>query len=177
MPVPGGKMVSMDRRRTDFPRNWEEVCNNPLLADLPYRVEINREGNIVLSPHSRFHSKYQAAIQRLLDKLMAGGTSIPECAIKSKESTPVADVVWISNERDAAETDKFAYTTAPEICIEVRSPSNSLREMQAKRQEYFEAGAVECWYCNLTGGMSFYGPEGELELSELCPEFPRQINL
>ena len=49
--------------------------------------------------------------------------------------------------------------------------------MQDKRQEYFEAGAVECWFCNVTGGMSFYGPEGELELSELCPEFPRQINL
>ena len=167
----------MDRRSTDFPRTWEDVCNNPLLADLPYRVEINRDGNIVLSPHSRFHSKYQAAIMRLLDRLMNGGTSILECAIKSKESIPVADVIWISNERDAAETDSFAYTIAPEICIEVRSPSNSLREMRAKRQEYFEAGAVECWFCNLTGSMSFYGPEGELESSRLCPNFPRQINL
>lgn len=169
-------MVGMDRARTDFPRTWEDVCNNPFLTNLPYRVEINREGNIVLSPHSRFHSKYQAAIMRLLERLMDGGMSIPECAIESKGSTPVADVVWISNERDAAEKDAFAYTTAPEICIEVRSPSNSLREMQAKRQEYFEAGAVECWFCNLTGGMSFYGLEGELERSQLCPDFPKQIN-
>ena len=167
----------MERGRDSFPRTWEEVCNDPWLADLPYRVEINRQGNIELSPHTNFHSKYQAAIQRLLDRLMAGGLAFQECAIEVNGSTPVADVIWISNERDLAATTAFAYSIAPEICVEVRSPSNSLRAMRAKRQEYFEAGAVECWFCNLTGGLSFCGPEGELERSRLCPDFPNQINL
>ena len=167
----------MDRAHTDFPRTWEEVCNNPLLADLPYRVEIKREGNIVLSPHSRSHSKYQKAITKLLDRLMKGGEAFMEYAIQSKSSVPVADVIWTSHERDAAEKEEFACAVAPEICVEVRSPSNSRREMEEKRQEYFDVGAVECWFCNLTGGMSFYGPEGELERSRLCPKFPKQIKI
>ncbi len=167
----------MDRVNHGFPRTWEEVCNDPLLAELPYRVEINREGNIELSPHSRFHSKYQMAIAKLLNRLMTGGDAFIEYAIQAKNSVPVADVIWTSHERDAAEKNEFACAVAPEICVEVRSPSNSRREMEEKRQEYFEAGAVECWFCNLTGGMSFYGPEGELKRSRLCPEFPLTIEL
>lgn len=165
----------MERSLCDFPRNWEDVCNNPLLADLPYRVEINREGNIELSPHSRRHSKYQHTFGRLLDQLMPPGVIVPECAIKVGPATLVADVAWFSPERDAACGDAFESIVAPEICIEVRSPSNSQRTMNAKRQDYFEAGTLECWFCDLTGAVRFYGPEGELEQSRLCPEFPRQI--
>ena len=167
----------MERSRSDFPRNWEDVCNNPLLADLPYRVEINREGNIELSPHSRRHSKYQAAIMQLLYRLMPPGQVVPECAVQCGPATPVADVAWFSLERDAANGEAFASIVAPEICIEVRSPSNSRRQMEAKRADYFEAGTLECWFCDLSGAMRFYGLEGELEQSQLCPEFPRQVAL
>ncbi len=167
----------MDRVKNGFPRTWEMVCKDPLLANLPYRVEINRRGNIELSPHSRFHSKYQKAIEKLLDRLMTGGEAFSEYAIQAKNSVPVADVIWTSHERDAAEKDEFACQVAPEICVEVRSPGNSLREMEEKRREYFGVGAVECWFCNLTGGMIFYGPEGELEQSRLCPKFPKQVKI
>ena len=166
----------MERSRVDFPRNWEEVCNNPLLADLPYRVEINRQGNIELSPHSRKHSKYQMTIATLLGRLMPPGVVVPECAVRCGPATPVADVAWFSPERDAACGDAFESIVAPEICIEVRSPSNSQREMNAKREDYFAAGTLECWFCDLSGAMRFYGSGGEMEKSRLCPEFPRQIS-
>ena len=168
----------MDRARTDFPRTWEEVCNNPLLAELPYRVEINRHGNLEMSPHYRLHALYQKAIVKLLDRMLKGGFAYTECPIKAPHSNPVADVVWTSDERDAGEDNaEAACRVAPEICVEVRTPSNSQREMNSKREEYFGAGAVECWSCNLTGGMTFYGPEGELERSRLCPKFPKQIKM
>ena len=167
----------MDYSRFAFPQTWEDVCNNPLLADLPYRVEINRQGNIELSPHSRKHSKYQHSIGKLLDRLMPPGQVVPECAVRCGPATPVADVAWFSLERDAACGNEFAAIVAPEICIEVRSPSNSRREMEAKREDYFEAGTLECWFCDLSGAMRFYGPEGELEQSRLCPEFPKQVVL
>lgn len=167
----------MDRQGNHFPRTWEEVCNDPRLAKLPHRVEINRRGNIELSPHSLSHSKYQTAIQETLKRLMRTGMTLQECPIDAKNSNPVADVIWISRTRDKANSTPIAYKAAPEICVEVRSPSNSKREMEEKRHEYFEAGALECWFCNLTGGMSFYGPEGELERSRLCPKFPLQVKL
>ena len=31
---------------------WDEVCKYPLLQDLPYKVELNEWGNIVMSPAS-----------------------------------------------------------------------------------------------------------------------------
>ncbi len=178
LPVPGEKMSVMERGKDLFPRTWDEVCNNPLLAELPYRVEINRQGNLEMSPHYRIHALYQKAIVKLLDRLLKGGFAYTECPIKAPNSNPVADVVWTSDERDAAEShSEAACRVAPEICVEVRSPSDSQREMDAKRQEYFGAGAVECWFCNLTGEMSFYGPEGELERSSFCPKFPTRIKL
>ena len=165
----------MERSRFDFPRNWEEVCNNPLLAELPYHVEINREGNIELSPRSRRCSKYQGSISRSLGCLMPPGVVVPECAVKCRLSTPVADVAWFSPERDAACGEEFAAVVAPEICVEVRSPSHSQREMDAKRRDYFEVGTLECWFCDLSGVVRFYGPEGEMEGSRLCPLFPRRV--
>ena len=165
----------MERSRVDFPRNWEEVCNNPLLADLPYHVEINREGNVELSPHSRKHSKYQAAIGGLLHRLMPPGVLAAECAVQCGPATLVADVAWFSPERDAACGDAFTSIVAPEICVEVRSPSNSARAMSAKRQDYFEVGTLECWSCDLSGAMRFYGPESEMKRSKLCPDFPMMV--
>mgnify|MGYP001313879954 CR=1 FL=1 len=37
---------------------------------------------------------------------------------------------------------------APEICLEILSPSNSIVEMEMKRALYFEAGAREVWECD-----------------------------
>ena len=34
---------------------WDEVCKDTLLQDLPYKVELNEWGNIVLSPASNRH--------------------------------------------------------------------------------------------------------------------------
>jgi hypothetical protein len=45
---------------------------------------------------------------------------------------------------------------APEICIEVLSPSNSQLEMVEKRALYFEAGAAEVWTCDLDDSMTFH---------------------
>ena len=59
---------------------------------------------------------------------------------------------------------------APEICVEVLSPSNSEPEMNEKRALYFEAGAHEVWICDLDGKMEFH----TRGLSRLCPYF--QVN-
>ena len=168
----------MQRGSTDFPLDWADVCENPLLNDLPYRVEINRFGKIELSPHNRWHSLVQAKIQNRLNRLLKGGRAFPECAIKTAElGTPVADVVWESRERTRVNGFGVASVLAPEICVEVRSPGNSREEMRGKLDAYFGAGALEVWFCGEDGVMCFYAPEGELERSRLCPKFPRRVEI
>lgn len=169
-------MNPMQRSRYDFPLDWESVCENPYLKDLPYRVEINRFGKIELSPHNIWHSRAQAAIQRHLDRSMPGGDSFPECAVEAGlHGTPVADVVWMSDERLQVNRGRVAAKLAPEICVEVRSPSNSADEMRGKLQAYFSVGAMEVWFCGEEGQMFFHAPEGSLERSRLCPSFPLRL--
>ena len=60
---------------------------------------------------------------------------------------------------------------APEICVEVLSPSNSAEDIELKRRLYFEEGAQEIWICGLEGQMKFFSPVGELEASKVCPKF------
>jgi hypothetical protein len=47
------------------------------------------------------------------------------------------------------------FELAPEICVEVLSPSNSAAEINEKLALYFDAGATEVWICNLDGPCPF----------------------
>lgn len=35
--------------------------------------------------------------------------------------------------------------TAPAICVEIASPSNSIHDLRAKARAYLDAGATEAW--------------------------------
>jgi hypothetical protein len=44
---------------------WSEICEDKLLATLPYRIESDRWGNIVMSPPPRSRrAEYQTEIDR-----------------------------------------------------------------------------------------------------------------
>lgn len=154
---------------------WEEVCELKELQDLPFKIELNKWGQIVMSPVKIKHSFYQGRIQRLLESLLNIGEVMPECAINTSDGVKVADVVWCSDERFTQIEDEISASIAPEICIEVRSSSNTSDEMEFKKQLYLEAQAIEVWLCNEQGQMKFYNAQGELEQSLLVSQFPKEI--
>ena len=78
---------------------WEEVCENKQLQDLPFKIELNKWGQIIMSPVKIKHSFHQGRIQRLLESLLNSGEVMPECAIDTLDGVKVADVVWCSEER------------------------------------------------------------------------------
>jgi Uma2 family endonuclease len=89
-----------------------------------------------------------------------------------------ADVGWYYAERFASVEGQIAFELAPEICVEVLSPSNTDAEIGCKMQLYFKAGAEEVWYCREDGRMEFYGksnPDVSITHSSLCPDFPVRI--
>jgi Uma2 family endonuclease len=154
---------------------WEEVCKNQQLQNLPFKIELNKWGQIVMSPVKIKHSFYQGRIQRLLESLLQTGEVMPECAINTSDGVKVADVVWCSDERFDQIQDEVSASIAPEICIEVKSIGNSLEEMEFKKKLYFEAQAMEVWICNEQGEITFYNEQNELTQSLLVPHFPQQI--
>jgi Uma2 family endonuclease len=157
--------------------NWQEVCDHPQLRNLSFKIELNEEGKIVMSPLKVGHSLLQGKITRLLFRYLSDGEVFPECAIFTRKGIRVADVVWSSSERLKQIKNEVYCSIAPEICIEVLSNSNTTKEMLEKKQLYFEQGAHEFWICDNNGKMRFFNPKIELLHSELVPEFPSEVEI
>jgi Uma2 family endonuclease len=155
--------------------NWLEVCEHPDLQNLPFKIELDETGKIVMSPTKVYHSIYQGEIVRLLFVSSHAGKAMVECAIATRKGTKVADVAWASPERLAIIQPEIECSIAPELCVEVLSSTNTRKEMRAKRQLYFEKGALEVWICDEDGKLTFFNPGGELEHSVLFPDFPARI--
>lgn len=159
---------------------WQRILDDPALRDLPYKVETNETGQIILSPHKPRHSHAQTRIADLMrDHATQPGERAVEFAIETPMGIKVPDVVWISEERwEALPDDAEASPFAPEICVEVLSGANTDAEMEEKRRLYFEGGAREVWLCDEEGAMTFYviGEEKPIAHSLLLPGFPLNIN-
>ena len=93
------------------------------------------------------------------------------------DNVKVPDVIWAPHAFVREHAEACALPVAPPVCIEVLSPTNRTAEIEGKRALYFESGAQEVWTCGLEGEMEFYSPEGQLERSVLCPEFPARVEL
>lgn len=154
---------------------WVELCNDKNLRDLPYKIELNRAGKIIMSPTRNLHGYFASEIAHTLKTLLPSGETITECAIETEDSTKVANVAWASKKTFAIIKHEFSCSVAPEICVEVLSPSNAQAEMEFKQELYLKAGAREYWVCDEVGGLQFFNVSGPLDHSILCPSFPRQL--
>ena len=152
--------------------NWQEVCEHSDLQDLPFKIELNERGQIIMSPAKAYHSIYQGEISYLLRSLTKKGRALAECAIATRKGTKVADVAWVSPKRLEIIRYEIKCSVAPDICVEVLSESNTDEE---KKQLYFENGAREVWICTKNGDMSFHNVKGNLESSAFVPEFPKKV--
>lgn len=149
---------------------WTDVLADSTLRNLPYKIELNEYGKIVMTPASNRHGSVQMRTGRKIWDGLYEGEVITECSVDTDKGVKVADVAWCSPafiERHGLETP---FTEAPEICVEIVSPSNSEREMQEKRALYFARGAKEVWIVSEEGESRFFGPEGERGRSALMPD-------
>ncbi len=157
--------------------DWKEVTENKHLQDLPFKIELNEYGSIIMNPVKANHSVYQGEISYLLRSFTQDGRVSVEMAIWTRKGTKVADVAWISDELWKTTKGKTEAAVAPEVCIEVLSMSNSNYEMKEKRKLYFEQGAKEFWICDEYGNISFYNATRKLTKSKLFPEFPKKVQI
>jgi Uma2 family endonuclease len=156
--------------------NWQQVCEDKNLADLPYKIELNRQGQIVMSPTRNKHGFFQAQIAILLKQFLPHGFVLTECAVDTLEGTIVADVTWATAARFRVVEEESSCSVAPEICVEIWSASNTKDEIGRKRELYFQKHAQEFWYCDEAGKMTFFNPQRQLPASALCPDFPPRVD-
>ncbi|MGH8477938.1 MAG: Uma2 family endonuclease [Methylococcales bacterium] len=144
---------------------WSEVVDNPCLENLPFKIELNRYGKIEMTPASNKHGRLQLQIGALLERKLKRGEAMIECSIQTTEGVKVADVAWCSKAFIKQHGYETPYSSAPEICIEIVSPSNSKEEIFNKAQLYLHAGAQEAWVVWEDGVTEYYGKSGNLDRS------------
>lgn len=102
-------------------RRWQQMLHDPVLADVPGKIELTEKGTIELSPPNTRHS--------------------------------IGDL--------------SALPRAPELCVEVLSPSNTEPEMQQKTAAYLAAGALEVWLVKEDGTVEILNERGRVAASSL----------
>lgn len=141
-------------------RRWLEIIADPALRDLPYKIELNAWGKIEMSPASNAHARLQLWIGTELRRLLPQGEGFTEASVLTEIGVRVPDVAWASREFMATHGVETPFPRAPEICVEVLSPSNTEDEIEEKTRAYLAAGAQEVWTVGEDGTVRFFGPNG-----------------
>jgi Uma2 family endonuclease len=158
---------------------WNEVISDPSLKDLPYKVELSKEGKIEMSPASNRHGYLQSRIAYELQRQLGRGGVITECSIQTDIGVRVPDVAWASDDFLARFGFDTPYLAAPEICVEIMSPANSEAEMATKARAYFALGAMEVWVVSEAGEIRYFDKTGQRPASSFgvvvaFPQLTRQ---
>jgi Uma2 family endonuclease len=139
---------------------WAELCADQRWNDVGGKLELNAMGVIEMSPASNRHGIRQLAIGRALADQLPHGTATVECSVMTQDGVRVPDVAWASAAFMARHGDQTPFPSAPEICVEVRSPSNTDAEMLFKTELYLRAGAVEVWIVDEDGAWQVFDSQG-----------------
>lgn len=146
---------------------WAELCAEPQWQDIGGKVELNGLGVIEISPAKNRHGMRQASLAHALTRDLPHGTAIVECSILTTDGIRVPDVAWASDAFMVAHGDEDTFLAAPQLCVEVRSPSNTDAEMAHKTALYLEAGAVEVWIVDEDGAQQVFDRSGRRAVSGL----------
>ncbi|WP_428353137.1 Uma2 family endonuclease [Methyloprofundus sp.] len=76
---------------------------------------------------------------------LPNGRVFTELAIQTSMGVRVPDASWGSDEYVKLHIGEVFASSAPEICIEIISPSNTQEEMLGKVKLFISAGAKEVW--------------------------------
>lgn len=150
---------------------WSEVITSPYFRDLPFKVELNQFGQVLMSPASNLHGAIQSKVGALLARKLKKGVVITECSVQTRDGVKVADVAWASDDFVARHGMTTPYPQAPELCVEIVSPSNTKAEIDFKISLYFAHGAQEVWVVSLQKKVDIYCGGLPSAKSRVLPSF------
>ena len=154
--------------RAELRARWLDLANDPLVAAIPFKVELNEKGAIEVTPANTRHGVLQAFVSSELTRLMPHGTTITECAVETQIGVRVPDVAWASPDFIARHGLPSTFPGAPELCVEIVSPTNSKIEMREKTATYLAAGAREVWLVAEDGSVEMFDASGRIDASSFA---------
>lgn len=172
--APASDLPFVIRFRDVLKRLSEQEIYEFLSGNESVQLEINAEGDLIVMPptnmnigNSNFHLTGQFGVWVESDGTGEGFDSssmftLPNGAKRSP------DFCWIRGERwqrlSEDEKNKFS-SICPDFVVELRSPSDSLKHLQAKMKEYIENGARLGWLIDpLKRRVHVYRPNTGVEI-------------
>ena len=146
---------------------YRDICADPRFANLPGKIELDLWGRMLMSPANNYHGLLQGRIIQRLAPL--GGQAFAEASVITPVGLLVADVAWADKAFMQAHGTETPFTRAPDLCIEIASPSNSRRELREKVDACLACGAVEAWIVfPQSRRFEFSGTGGAIERSRFA---------
>lgn len=143
---------------------YRDLCDDPRFSNVPGKIELDLWGRMVMSPASTYHAQVQGALSQRLAVL--GGVTLIEAPVVTAVGLFAPDLAWASTDFMTAHRGETPLTSAPQLCIEVISSSNSRKEIREKTDAYLAAGAEEVWIVYpQSKRCEFYGTNGLLQQS------------
>jgi Uma2 family endonuclease len=160
-----------DARLRVTPEEFDRLCK--LNPDL--RLEINRDGElIVMAPTGgdtgERNSELNADIvnwnrQTRLGRVFDSSTGYNFTAFGGKNPSP--DASWVERSRLEGVDISGLIPIIPDFVIELRSKTDSLKDVRAKMEEYRRVGVRLGWLINPQGKtVEIYRPERDVEILE-----------
>ena len=114
-----------------------------------------------MSPASTRHARFKAVVTHALSAQLPAGTVLTESGVATNEGVRVPDVAWASADFVVRHGDMTPLPKAPEVRVEILSPSNTEAGMAMKTRAYLEAGASEVWLVTDSGALQVLSVQGE----------------
>jgi len=159
--------------RAELRQRWQQLAADPLVAAIPFKVELNEKGAIEVSPPTTRHGYLQAFVSHELRVQRPDGTTFTECPVETDIGVRVPDVVWASPEFMQRHGGESEFRAGPELCVEVLSPTNTHAEIDEKVAAYLAAGAREVWVVGDDGVPQIHTSAGRVAVSTLGFALPR----
>jgi Uma2 family endonuclease len=159
--------------RAELRQRWRQLADHAIVAAIPCKVELDEKGAIVVSPPTLRHAFIQGWLTRELALQRPEGTALPSCPIETDIGMRVPDVVWVSAELMGRHRNETEFRVAPELCVEVLSPTNTWAEIAERVAGYLAAGAIEVWVVGEDGLPEIHTSAGRVPRSTLGFELPR----
>ena len=158
--------------RTELRERWRQLATDPLVAAIPFKVELNEKGAIEVSPPTTRHALLQAYVSRELARQRPEGTTFTECPVETEIGMRIPDVVWASPEFMQRHGTESEFRSGPDLCVEVLSPSNTRPEIDEKVAAYLAAGSREVWVVGEDGVPEIHANGGRIAASTLGFDLP-----
>jgi len=146
-----------------------------LCIDAPW--ETNGQGQIIMNPPiGLVHAKRADKIGSAIRGRCSGWQVWSEVGLHTADGIKAPDLLAAAPDFQESVDARGFLLSAPDLCIEVMSPSNSWEEMRHKTLLYLAAGAREAWVCDQAGELHFFDGSGECDESSVVAGMPKRID-